>query len=541
MRAPAYALLFPLLLTACVGRIFDAEPATPPGPPPEKSPPPSASPTPSASPVDPCAVASSSVSVPLQRIDRTQFQRIVAQLFPGLSVSSAFPAPGKGAIYATSSDFNAVTSVEAEPVLDAAMEVGIAAADRLPSCAGLPATCAQNFLGDFATRAFRRPASGEELALLMGVYADAALQPGMTNEEAIGVAVMALLQMPQFLYAFELLPAPGEAPRQLSGLEAAQRFALVFTNELPGDDLAGQLEEADPAARTAVAKGLLSSASGQAVMRGFLLQWLGLDGFHSTVHDPAVAAALEEELRRDLDQALASEDVLTTLLTSNQTQLNSTLQTFYGVDVGSTGPSDWQSARLPEAQRVGVLSHPLLMAKLGHGADPSYTKRGLFVRTMLLCDEIRPPPPNVMQSMLTGPEATLLQQSQARVSAAGCGGCHRQMDPIGYGFGAFDGLGIYHGGAAAEGTLSSTLPSIDGPFQGLRALGQRLAAEPKTRECFARQWLRYALGKTERAGEVCAMKAAAHRVAEKGARLIDLLSSSAGEAIFVQRFPERVP
>src|SRR6187455_3176545 len=85
------------------------------------------------------------------------------------------------------------------------------------------------------------------------------------------------------------------------------------------------------------------------------------------------------------------------------------------------------------------------------------------------------------------------------------------MDPLGFGFEAYDGIGRFRnsdGGRAvdASGELTGT-SDADGPFQGARELAQRLAGSRDVRDCAATQWYRFASGRLEGAGDACSLRA----------------------------------
>ena len=92
---------------------------------------------------------------------------------------------------------------------------------------------------------------------------------------------------------------------------------------------------------------------------------------------------------------------------------------------------------------------------------------------------------------------------------AACAVCHQLMDPIGFGFESYDGLGRFRttdGGRAVDdsGWIANSR-DLDGPFRGVRALGEKLAASDQVRDCVAVQTFRYALGRFEGAGDQCSL------------------------------------
>lgn len=498
-----------------------------------------------------CAVDAPLV-VPMQRITSAQWREMIDELFgPGLVYEDGFPIPLKGYAYSSYSAANVVGGAEAKAILETAESVAMAAVDRVPACAGDETGCATTFLTDLARRALRRDASAEELAILMKLYTDARVD--LAYGEAVGIAIATLLQMPQFLYALETKPASGADPTTLDGQEIAQRMALLYWNGLPDDALLAAAASgalADPAKRVEEARRMIADPRGKAAIGGFLREWLTVKDFRASVHDAALQDALEKELAFDLDAALASEDGLRQLLTSSHTKVNSVLETFYGLPATSAGPDDWKDVDLDPEVRVGILTHPLLLARLAHDISPSDILRGKFVRLNLMCGQINAPPAGAQdkQAQIAPPGATPRQQAEARLNDEVCGGCHKLMDPIGFGFSAFDGAGHYLGAGVADTKGHIGPPSdLEGDFDGVRDLGEKLAASPEVQACFATQWMRYAIGKTESTDEKCSvglisaeLAAAPPGSGAESAAMNDILAGLAGTPAFVLRASEVV-
>ncbi|MCA9619066.1 MAG: DUF1592 domain-containing protein, partial [Myxococcales bacterium] len=415
------SLLLAFALSACQGLIGDdPDPGT----------------DPEASPEGACQV-DGALSVPMQRINLAQFQEVATELFgPGLVFSGTYPAPLQGSPFSTYAAANPLADAEVGEVMEATEAVAMQVVDRLPACSGDERACASDYLTDLMGRAFRRPVKPDELSIALDLYDTARVD--MDHAESLGVAVFGVLQMPQFLYVLEDLPAAGER-KDLDGLEIAQRLALVLWDSLPDDELLAAAAEGKLASaeeRRAQATRMLGDARAARTVSNFLREWLKVKDFRASVHEPELQDALEEELRRDLADALAAPDGLSELFTSSHTHVNSVLEGFYGLPTTSTGPDDWHEVDLPAEQRVGILTHPLLMARFAHGDAPSSILRGQFVRVNLLCGNIPPPPAGAadVQAELTPSGATPREQAQARLDHPTCGSCHQQMDPIGFGF-----------------------------------------------------------------------------------------------------------
>jgi hypothetical protein len=471
-------------------------------------------------------------AVPLQRIDDTQYSAIIAELFgSSVVVQNPFPSPLTGYPYTTYSAANPMGEEQVKAAFDAAESVAIQVADMVPACTANETSCANDYLGKLATRALRRPPSADELAVLIGAYNGA--RKTMSYQESVAIGVEALLQMPQFLYLLENQPVPPSTSAPLSGPELAQRMALLYWNGLPDQTLLDQAASgalADPSNRAAQAKRMLQDPRAHAVITDFLQQWMSIRGFRADVHTPDVQDALDEEMRRDIDAALTAGDGLTDLLTSRETFVNSVLEKFYGLASTSAGPTDWHKVQMDPQQRVGILTHPILMAKFAHGQIASPIFRGKFIRTMVMCDDIAPPPPGAQATQLTlAPAgASIRQQSQARLDNGVCGTCHKLMDPIGFGFSAFDGVGHYvpnAGGMPADVSGHITSDSdLGGDFSGVRDLGEKLAKSPKVQACLATQWMRYTFGTQETEAEQCAVASLAERFGKEGNSLMALFA-----------------
>jgi hypothetical protein len=444
---------------------------------------------PSNTPVTPLAV-------PLQRLNDLQYSSIVAQLFGGrVMVTTVFPPPLTGYLYSTYSGANPMGEAQTQAALEAAEAVAMQVADIVPGCSTVSAetSCATTYLKDLATRAFRRPATAADMTPILAAYS--AARPKLSYAESVAMGVETLLQMPQFLYILEDQPtAPGAAATTLTGLELAQRMALLYWNALPDQTLLDAAESgglANASDRLAQAERMLQDPRAHGVLSDFLLQWMKVKDFHADTHSAEIQAALDEEMRRDIDHALAADNGLDDLIASKQTFVNNVLEKFYGLPEESRGPTDWRLADMDAEQRVGILTHPLLMAKFAHGQTPSPILRGKFVRVMLMCDDLSGPPPGAqaIQDELTPTGATVQEQSQARLDNATCGACHKFMDPIGFGFSAFDGMGRYVPTAGGQdvdvtGHVESTSDLV-GDFRGARELGDKLSKSPKVQACLS--------------------------------------------------------
>ena len=168
---------------------------------------------------------------------------------------------------------------------------------------------------------------------------------------------------------------------------------------------------------------------------------------------------------------------------------------------------------LDPARRAGLLTQASFLASHAHENQTSPVARGVAVIRNVLCVALPDPPPNVDNAPPDpSPNATTRERFIAHESVASCAVCHKSIDGIGLGFEAYDAVGAWRtmdAGRAVDATAHSCRrPEINGPFDGAVALAQKLAGTQQVRECVARQWFRFALGRMEGASDGCSLKGA---------------------------------
>jgi hypothetical protein len=276
-----------------------------------------------------------------------------------------------------------------------------------------------------------------------------------------------------------------------------------------------QAAEADqltkPADVLAQARRMTSDARFLAGVTNFAEQMLDLDQLATLDKDLMTLKAWKPELRETmrieadkfLEYVLSPEGggKLDTFLTANFTFLNGPLASYLGV-TGVTGDA-FQKVALDPTRSSGFLTQPGFLSVHGNPDDglTSLVFRGKFVRENLLCTPIPDPPPNAQdENPPFTPTTTAREWSDARRAKPVCGTCHSTMDFIGFGFENFDPIGKYRTidrgkPVNAKGSLDDS--DVDGEFDGVPALGKKLAGSQKVSDCVATQWFRYAAGRTE--------------------------------------------
>jgi hypothetical protein len=164
---------------------------------------------------------------------------------------------------------------------------------------------------------------------------------------------------------------------------------------------------------------------------------------------------------------------------------------------------------LANRQRGGLLTLPGVLASWAKAEQSSPVLRGRFVRERLLCETLAPPPGNVMVTLPPPTFGTARDRLTQHSSDPSCAGCHRLMDPVGFGLEKYDAIGAFRNDENgrvidARGAIVGS-KDLDGPFDGALELGAKLAASPSVQACVARQWFRYALGRHEADADACSL------------------------------------
>ncbi len=409
-----------------------------------------------------------------------------------------------------------------------AARIAAAAAVNLPKLLACnPGTdgedaCAQRFIAAFGRRAFRRPmtdgADGDK-SRYFGFYAMAKARYGFAD--AVEILLTAMLQAPDFLYRPEI-GAPGSQANgsiRLTGYELASRLSYFIWASTPDDQLldaagAGQLATAGQVA--AQAERLLADPKARASIQHFHDQWLDLQAIHGLQKDPKLFPTFTPALRRLLrteieafveNGVFSGDGSFATMLVADSTYMNKALSNHYGV-VGPQG-SAFERVRFAAGDaRLGLLGLGGVMATHALAEQTHPVERGKFIREQVLCQHPPSPPDDAdVQIPAVKPGQTTRQRFAAHVANPACAGCHRMLDPVGFGLENIDAVGRWRNTDQglpidAKGEVFGT-DDADGPFEGQGALAVRLAASKQVSACAVKQWFRFAYARDAGQGDAC--------------------------------------
>ncbi len=495
---------------------------------------------------------------PVRRMTRGEYDNTVRDLLgdktrPGRN----FPAEEESLGFNNNADTLVVVPILAEQYQDAAEKLAEAAvANHLPALLGGcnpdslgEDTCADKFVTSFGPQVYRRPLGAEETATLLAVF-DAGREQ-FDFETGIRLVLTTMLQSPAFLYRVEFgTPVDGETEvRKVAPYELASRLSYFLWGSMPDAALfkaaaSGKLETREDVAFQA--RRLLADPRAREAVREFHDQWLKLkhidevqkDPDQYPDFDPAVLALLRSEAETFIDHVIwDGEGDLNTLLQAPYTFMNADLAKYYDVE----GPVSeaFEKVELGPEKASGFLTQGGLMAVLAKANQTSPIHRGKFIRESILCQFIPPPPDNVD---ITPPEVDPNLPTRDRFLQHSadpfCAGCHSMMDPIGFGFEHFDGIGKWRdveAGKPIDATGEIISAKVMGAFDGVPGLATMLVDSPEVEACMTRQWFRFAYGRGETDADDCTLDDLGEEFAASGRNIPDLLVALTQTDAFMYR------
>jgi mono/diheme cytochrome c family protein len=341
--------------------------------------------------------------------------------------------------------------------------------------------CAQKILSTVARRAYRRPVTDADMAVVMDMYA-AGRKKG-SFDAGIEQALRLVLASPKFLFRTEVTPATGSA--RVSDLELASRLSFFLWSTIPDDELinlAAARKLNDPAVLDQQIRRMLRDAKSRALVDNFASQWLMLRNLKSHQPTPGDFPNWDNELRQGFRtetelfvQSIITEDrSVLDLIDADYTFINERLARHYGIP-GVYG-SQYRRVKLTDDHRRGLLGQGSILTVTSQPDRTSVVLRGKWILENILGTPPPPPPPNVNTNLPTDaaePKSLRALMEQHRASPT-CASCHRVMDPLGFALENFDGVGQWRakekGGVIdASGQLADG-STVDGPVSLRKAL-----------------------------------------------------------------------
>ncbi|HEV8290528.1 MAG TPA: DUF1592 domain-containing protein, partial [Tepidisphaeraceae bacterium] len=419
----------------------------------------------------------------------------------------------------------------------------------MPGRDGPEDECAGRIVKNFATRAFRRPVSSDEMLGLMRLY-----RLAKTNkepfEQAIKIPLIAVLCSPHFIFRVELDPPTNPSrPHPINDYELATRLSYFLWSSMPDEELmqlAANRTLHNPAVLSKQVKRMLVDPKAVELVHNFVGQWLELRNLDDWTPDERRFPNFDEKLRRAMKKeaelffstVIKEDRSILELLDSDYTYVNERLAKHYGMtDVKG---EDFKRVSLAGTHRGGVLTMASVLTVTAMPSRTSPVKRGKFVLEQILGTPPPPPPPEV-PALPNKPEDVQASSLRARLekhrSNPNCAVCHQRMDPIGFAMENFDAIGAWRdkdtGGHAID--TAGKLPSgqaVDGP-DGLRKV--LVSKRGDFVRCMVEKMLTYGLGRGMEEYDRCTVKEICQSVEKNNYRFSSVVDAIVQSDAFLKR------
>ena len=279
---------------------------------------------------------------------------------------------------------------------------------------------------------------------------------------------------------------------------------------------------------------MLADPRARALTENFAGQWLQLRSLAVLEPDPKVFPAFSPGLREAMsretnllfDEVRTENRSVVDLLTADHTFINETLARHYGIN-GVEGP-EFRRVSLAGTPRRGMLTHASILTLTSLPTRTSPVVRGKWILENILGTEPPPAPQNIPQlgeRRELDPASTLRQRLQIHRDDPACASCHAILDPPGFAFEHFNGIGAWR--ELDDGLpIDSSAELVTGEtYQGHHDYIDALAG--RHRRDFARsvieKLLIYALGSGLMPDDRCAVDAILDGTAATGYRFHDLI------------------
>lgn len=355
-----------------------------------------------------------------------------------------------------------------------------------------PDAYVRQVLGAFITRAYRRPASHEEVERFFKLYK--MLEPQFDSLEATMRETLSMvLVSPQFLYhtvAADELTTPD--------YELASRLSYFLWGSLPDQELLALAAESrldDPDVIQSQVRRMLADERAQEFVRNCSTQWLSIEktkavninrklfprflylvpngerAGQEVLFRPTIRDYMIDETVGFIGELIRRNASVLNIVDSDFAWLNEPLAAHYGID-GVQGLCFRAVDIEPGAPLGGLLTQGSVLVGNGTGSAPHPIYRAVWLRQAILGDEVPPPPAEVPAlSDSAGEEAaiapTIKDLLRIHRTVEACNDCHARLDPWGIPFEEYNAIGQYQPLIPEKGaTVRKFQADVDGTLEG---------------------------------------------------------------------------
>lgn len=404
--------------------------------------------------------------------------------------------------------------------------------------------CRDQFIDAFGLRAFRRPLTGSEQTRYRAMF-DRGVElvaSGDAFRDGVQLVLEAMLQSPKLLYRTEA--GDGTSDTQgatLTAFELAARLSFMLAGTTPDDALLTAARDgglSTPEGLATQARRLVGAPGFEDRALSFHERWMQLDQLASLAKDtttfPSFSPELVRSMRNEADRfvkavTLEGSGTISALLTSRFGFVDDKLAPLYGLS-GSFGAELSRVDYPSDSGRFGLFSQAAFLS--GHSSSSSGTSpilRGVFMLRRIACVDIPDPPAGAAMEKPATDSATPIRTTREyfawKTSMPACTGCHSMINPTGFAFEHFDGVGQWRDtdqGAPVDSSGTLNLGTKQLTFRAAGELLQALSAEPQVHACYAKNWLQFAYGRRVDQGDQRTLGLAAQRLAAGNFSIRDL-------------------
>ena len=413
-------------------------------------------------------------------------------------------------------------SLAAQTYLDAAEKIAetAAGASNFVTCANgtQDAACATSFINSFGKQVYRRPLAADDTARYTALY-EKAISSGYDFKTGIEWIVFAMLQSQQFLYRFELGSTPTGNYAKPTQYEIASRLSFIYLQSMPDAALLdGRRQGRAGDAGTDRGAGAAHAGRSQGRAPPRLLRAVARHrhaarascGTGRSTRTSIRRCRRCSRARRARSSPISSRRRRAPSTRSSPRRTRSPTRRSPGT-TACTGPTGSTYEKVDAPGRAGVLTQGMLLAH-DKATRTSIVRRGLKIRTDVLCQIVPAPPPDVDLSSLdkTATGVSQRERLEQHRTQASCAGCHTLMDPIGVVFEGFDAVGRARtideiGLPVVIASELSGTRDADGPMANPAELGQKLAQSEQVRGCYVTNNFRFFYGREVEQADACSL------------------------------------
>jgi hypothetical protein len=390
--------------------------------------------------------------------------------------------------------------------------------------AGKPkAEQSKEILRQFASRAYRRPASDGEIARLVKLV-DATESKGGKWEAGIQLALQAVLVSPKFLFRVELDDRPdANDAHPITEHQLASRLSYFVWSTMPDEELLSLAGKGQLTANLdKQVQRMLKDARARSLVDNFAVQWLQIRRIHTISPDGGLFPAFNNRLREDMlqetemfvESVFREDRSILDLIGADYTFMNERLARHYGIADTNGNKIGQKPAKqggqpirgdgfvrvsLQGGERGGLITQASVLTVTSNPTRTSPVKRGRWVLEQILGTPPPPPPPNVPE-LNEAPAAvqagSLRQRMEQHRANPNCANCHKNMDSIGFALENYNAVGAWR---AKDGNFEIDAEGVfaDGTsFKGFPELRKiLLAKKDKFARCLAEKLMIFGIGR----------------------------------------------